>query len=77
VNGREARKEALQRVITIAADIIAAERHIADDPRAAGLLPKLETALELACRDLVNAVDDLPPVERPKGWATTPDGELA
>ena len=38
---------------------------------------KAEDALMLAARNLANAVDDMPPDRRPKGWALTLDAETA
>ena len=48
--------------------LLLAENSIADDPKAAAATVRSETDLELAARDLTNAIDDLPPLERPKGW---------
>lgn len=71
------RAVARQKVITVALDIAATERHLADDDRAALMLATLDEALELAARDLANVVAELPPRERPADWDLSPGGSTA
>lgn len=72
-----AERIALRHRLRLAVEAVAgAEQKLSDDDGTAALLDA-ETAMELAARDLVNAVDDLPPGARPKDWELTPDGRTA
>jgi hypothetical protein len=68
---------AQQKLISVALDIAATERHLADDDRAALMLATLDDALAYAARDLANAIAELRPDDRPAEWDTSPDGETA
>jgi hypothetical protein len=72
MNVSASRREARERVVRHALSVAAWERSLADNPKAAGALLKAESALELACRDLTNSVDDSPPRDRPDGWDRVP-----
>jgi hypothetical protein len=71
------RLEARDRVRRHVLEVLVLESRLAFDDRAAGKLAKAEEALEVACRDLVNAVDESLPLDRPKGWALGPGGVTA
>jgi hypothetical protein len=66
-----------EKVIKAVLDILALERCLADVPDAVDALMTATDTLELACRDLTNAVDDSPARERPRDWALNPDGRTA
>jgi hypothetical protein len=68
---------AQQKVITVAMDIVATERHLADDDRAALMLSALDEALAYAARDLTNAISESHQDERPPEWDTSWDGSTA
>jgi hypothetical protein len=77
VSSRAEVMAAQQKVITVAADIIATERHLGDDDRAALMLATLDEALAYAMRDAVNAISESPPEERPPEWDLSPGGDTA
>jgi signal transduction histidine kinase len=75
MNAHEARLKARERLVCAALTLDLAERSLtAGGMRAVN---RAEDALELAARDLTNAVDEVPPVARPKGWALDAEGETA
>lgn len=59
---------ARQEVLRAALDVLAAEHHLADDSASVTRLQDAEDAMAIAARDLTNAIDELPPRQRPKGW---------
>lgn len=58
-------------------DMLIAERMVYLDAEAMVAVKKAEDRVRLAAKDVTNAVDELRPVERPKGWALDPSGETA
>ncbi len=57
-------------VLRAALEVLCAERQLGDESPSVTKLQRAEDRLALAARDLTNAIDDMPPVQRPKGWAT-------
>lgn len=82
VNSRAVRIAARERIVREALALMLAERSLGEDLRCPGpggmqAVNKAEDALDLAARDLVNAINDLPPAERPKHWAADPEAATA
>lgn len=61
--------EAERRILRAALDVLRYEQALADDSPPLAYLKKAEDAMALAARDLARAVDALPVVQHPKGWA--------
>jgi len=69
--------EARVAALDAALDLITCERHLHDRASAASRIGKLQDDFYRACRDVTNAIDDLQPGERPRGWALDPEGATA
>lgn len=74
--GSEGLVSARERAITLALKLACTERDLPSG-RAAKSISDLDQAFYLACRDLTNVIDDLPPGRRPRGWELEPEGRLA
>lgn len=69
--------EAREAALSAALDLITCERHIHDRAGAASKVTALTDAFYLACRDVTNEVDAMPPGIRPRNWALDPQGVTA
>lgn len=65
---------ARERLLRASIAVLGAERMLHVDAPAMGRLKAAEDEMSLAARDLTNAVDDSPPRDWPKDWATSGDG---
>jgi len=61
--------EAKRRILRAALDVLRYEQDLADDTPPLAHLKRAEDAMALAARDLTQAIDALPVVQHPKGWA--------
>jgi hypothetical protein len=64
----EKREQVIRRVLSV----LSAERWVNIEFNGVAHLAHAEAELELACREVVRAIDALPPGTQPKGWALTP-----
>lgn len=69
--------EAREAAITATLDLLGVERHLHDRASAAARLTGVQDAFYIACRDVTNAVDALPPNLRPRNWTAEPETRTA
>jgi hypothetical protein len=69
--------EARQALLRAALNVLADERALADASPPVSRMRQNDDALAIAARDLTVAIDELPPRDRPKGWARDEDGRTA
>ena len=65
---REARRKLGARVLVL----LNAELTVGDDDEGSVRALQASDEVDLAARDLVNAIDDAPPSQHPPGWETNP-----
>lgn len=77
MSARAGQAEAREAVLRAALTVLGAERMLHVDSTSMTALKAAEDTLAIACRDLTNAVDDLPPLQRPGNWARDEEGRTA
>jgi hypothetical protein len=68
VNGLGDVLAARDKVIAAVLDTLSAERKLSGNTASVPDVTRCETAVDLAALALVNAIDELPLAQRPKGW---------